>query len=233
MGRRRLGTIAGLIVILGCTVPEMNAGERQNVTLEYGAGQTLSLTVILPVGYTPEIQYPMVVALPPGPGTPAMVNAFLGNYWLDEADQRGYVLVSPAVFGPDLERSGHDVLDAVFGWVEANVSYDPARVTLAGQSNGGLGAFHAARIAPERFGSIVVMPGGYGSSGDLSQLTGKPVLLAVGESDTRWVQLAHHTRDLLVLASAEPRLDIVPGAGHVFPYRSDTLFDWIEQSHPE
>ena len=77
------------------------------------------------------------------------------------------------------------------------------------------------------------MPGGYGSSGDLSQLTGKPVLLAVGESDTRWVQLAHHTRDLLVLASAEPRLDIVPGAGHVFPYRSDTLFDWIEQSHPE
>ncbi len=211
----------------------MAAGERRSVTLNYGAGQSLALTVVLPVGYASEAEYPLVFALPPGPGTQDMVNAFLGNYWLDEADRRGYILVSPAVLGSSLESSASDVVDAVFDWVGDNLSYDAARVTLAGQSNGGIGAFHVARAEPNRFGSIVVMPGGYGAPGDLAQLGGKPVLLAVGERDTRWVTLTHRTRDLLVLAGAQPRIDIIPGAGHVFPYSPDTLFDWIELSHPE
>jgi dienelactone hydrolase len=162
-----------------------------------------------------------------------MVDAFLRNYWLDEADLRGYILLSPAVFGPGLESGGRDVLDAVFGWADENISYDPERVVLAGQSNGGLGAFHVARVAPERFTAVVGMPGGYGSAGDLAQLAGKPVLLAVGERDTQWVQLANYTRDLLVLAGAEPRLDVIPGADHVFPYDPTTLFDWIERSYPD
>ena len=87
-------------------------------------------------------------------------------------------------------------------------------------------------MMPERFGSIIVMPGGYGSAGDLAQLEGKPVLLAVGERDTGWVQLSHRTRDLLVLADAQPRFDIIPGAGHVFPYPPNELYDWIEEQHP-
>ena len=77
------------------------------------------------------------------------------------------------------------------------------------------------------------MPGGFGSPGDLAELSGKPILLAVGERDTQWVVLTNRTRDLLVLAGAEPRVDVIPGAGHVFPYPTDVLFDWIEQSHPE
>ncbi len=219
--------------VLGLWVHSMEAGERRNVTLNYGAGQSLSLTVVLPVGYRADTEYPLVVALPPGPGTPDMVNAFLGNYWLEQADRRGYILVSPAVLGSSLENSASAVVDAVFNWVDENLSYDAARVTLAGQSNGGIGAFHVARAEPDRFGSIVVMPGGYGAAGDLAQLGGKPVLLAVGERDTQWVVLTNRTRDLLVLAGAEPQVDIVPGAGHVFPYPTDSLFDWIERSHPE
>lgn len=222
-----------VMAVLGLWVHSMEAGERRNVTLNYGAGKSLPLTVVLPAGYSPDTQYPLVFALPPGPGTPDMVNAFLGNYWLEQADRRGYILVSPAVFGPSLETSAGEVVDAVFDWVGENLSYDAARVTLAGQSNGGIGAFHVARADPDRFGSIVVMPGGYGAAGDLAQLGGKPVLLAVGERDTQWVVLTQRTRDLLVLAGAEPRIDVIPGAGHVFPYPSDTLFDWIEQSHPE
>ncbi len=232
---KSLPWIAGLVltVLLGLWGLNMEAGERRNVTLNYGAGQSVSLTVVLPLGYTEAAEYPLVFALPPGPGNVDMVNAFLGNYWLDEADRRGYILVSPAVFGPGLETSARSVVEAIFEWVDANLSYDAARVTLAGQSNGGLGAFHVARVDPDRFGSIVVMPGGYGSSGDLVQLAGKPVLLTVGERDTQWVNLTRRTRDLLVLAGAEPRVDVIPGAGHVFPYPADTLFDWIELSHPE
>ncbi len=228
-----LAVTLAVMVVLGVWVNSVEAGERRTVTLSYGGGENLSLTVVLPLGYTPDTEYPLVFALPPGPGTPEMVNAFLGNYWLDEADRRGYILVSPAIFGPNLEGSAAEVVDTVFDWVGENLSYDAARVTLAGQSNGGLGAFHLARADPDRFGSIVVMPGGYGSAGDLAQLGGKPVLLAVGERDTQWVTLTNRTRDLLVLAGAAPRVDVIPGAGHVFPYPVDTLFDWIEQAHPE
>jgi predicted esterase len=222
-----------VMAVFGFWVHSMEAGERRNVTLNYGGGGSLSLTVVLPRGYTPDTDYPLVFTLPPGPGTPDMVNAFLGNYWLEEADRRGYILVSPAVYGPSLEASASEVVDAVFDWVEENLSYDAARVTLAGQSNGGLGAFHVARVDPDRFGSIVVMPGGYGSAGDLAQLDGKAVLLAVGERDTQWVTLTNRTRDILVLAGAAPRVDVIPGAGHVFPYPVDALFDWIEGTHPE
>lgn len=226
-----LALAAGLI--LGASVSNASAGERRSVTLAYGRGQSLSLTVVLPIGYSASMEYPLIFALPPGPGTLDMVDAFLRNYWLDEADLRGYILVSPAVFGPGLETSGREVVGAVFEWMEGNLSYDRSRVTLTGQSNGGLGAFHLARVAPDRFVSIVVMPGGYGSGGDLGVLAGKPVLLAVGERDSQWVQLSQYTRDLLVLAEAKPQVDVVPGAGHVFPYSPKSLFDWIELTHPE
>jgi len=210
------------------------AGERQDVVVDAG-GEAVPLTVILPNGYLPEreIPYPLVLALPPGGGTREMVDAFLDNYWIEEGNRRGYILVSPAVLGTRLETEGRVVLDAVFGWIDRNLNYDPLRVTLAGQSNGGLGAFYAARTDPGRFRSIVVMPGGFGRNGDLDQLAAKPVLLLVGEMDRDWVELSTHTRDLLLLADAHPVLERVPGAGHVFPYPARALFDWIESHYPE
>ena len=89
-------------------------------------------------------------------------------------------------------------------------------------------------MQPDRFATVIVMPGGYGGDGDLNALKDKPVWLIVGERDQSFVQLAHRTRDFLVLAGAQPRLDILPGRGHVFPYPSDTLYDWIEsKTNPE
>jgi pimeloyl-ACP methyl ester carboxylesterase len=226
-------TSVALVVLWTLPFSEALPEQRQEVALTYGDGETLTLKVILPEGYRPSSRYPMVVALPPGPGTAAMSDAFLSNYWIEEGNRRGYILVSPVIYGPSLETAGSEVIDSVFRWLDQNVSYDAARVTLAGQSNGGIGAFHVARVAPERFGSIVVMPGGYGGTGDLSQLAGKPVLLLVGERDANWVQLANHTRDFLVLGGAEPRVEIVPGGGHVFPYSQVTLYNWIQQQYPE
>jgi len=228
--KRVLPLLAAVAVGLGA--PDGAAAERRQVTLRAG-GDSISLTVVLPDAYQDGGAHPVVLALPPGAGTRAMVDSILAAYWIEEGNRRGYVLVSPAVPGPDLESSGRGVLDSLFAWMDENLSYDPARVTLAGQSNGGLGAFYLARMAPERFSSIVVMPGGYGGRGDLDSMSGKPVLLLVGERDTGWVQLSEHTRDLLSLANARPRLQIIPGAGHVFPYPQTALYDWIEQYHPE
>jgi pimeloyl-ACP methyl ester carboxylesterase len=218
-----------LCLVLGAA-GDARAGDRQTVRVD--GGVAFDMVVVTPDLVTPGVPAPLIFLLPPGPGDLSMVDAFLENYWLEEANRRGYVLVSPAVMGRSLETAAYDVLDAAFEWIEENVSYDKDRVVLAGQSNGGLGAFHALRVHPDWFSSMIVMPGGYGGSGSLEMLTGKPILLAVGEQDAGWVQLAHSTRDLLRLADARPRLDVVPGAGHVFPYDPEDLFDWMEQFFP-
>ncbi len=96
------------------------------------------------------------------------------------------------------------MLNAVFAWMDENLQYDKQRVTLAGQSNGGLGAFFVARMQPERFQSIVVLPGAFGAEGSLDMLRGKPIWLLVGERDTQWVELSKRTRDLLMLGGPSP-----------------------------
>jgi len=206
-------------------------GERKEPLLTDRVGGRFRLTVIYPQSYRLDSKHPVIFALPPGPGTPEMVNAILQNYWEDEGNLRGYVIVSPAVLGVSLAERAGEVIDRVFEWMDENVSYDASRVMLVGQSNGGLGVFHAARAQPERFASIVVMPGGFRGQGLLDQLKGKPVWLIVGERDTRWVQLSERTRDLLVQAGAAPTLTVVPGQGHVFRFSPHELYDWIEAVH--
>ena len=231
--KRRTMLAVSLVIGILAPLPNANAADRQNVTIMTESGMRFTMAVITPAIWTPDTELPVIFALPPGAGDMNMVNAFLGNYWSREADRRGYIIVSPAVVGRSLEDTAREVLDAVFNWMDGNVSYDDERMAIVGQSNGGLGAFHVARVRPDWFTSIVVMPGGYGGLGDLDMLAGKPILLTVGEQDTSWVQLTQNTRDLLLLAGALPEIDVVAGAGHVFPYPPEDLFNWIERSFPE
>jgi len=231
---RRTVVSLTFFMVLAVFLPAVSfAAERQNVTLTTSGGTRLTLSVVTSTLYRPGSKLPVILALPPGAGDLAMVNAFLANYWLEEADRRGYIIVSPTVMGRSLETAAQDVLDTVFGWMNENMTYDEERIVIAGQSNGGLGAFHAARVEPDRFTGMIVMPGGFGGQGSLDMLSGMPILMAVGERDTGWVELTRNTRDLLVLAGAEPVVDVVPGAGHVFPYDPEDLFDWIEATFPD
>ena len=59
-------------------------GEREELTLTDGGGGRFRLTVIYPESYDPDSKHPVIFALPPGPGTPEMVDAILRNYWEDE-----------------------------------------------------------------------------------------------------------------------------------------------------
>ncbi len=129
------------VVLLLVVLTSARAGERRNIVLDLGNGEELPLTVILPSLYEEDGEHPVIFALPPGAGDRNMVNAILANYWTDEGDRRGYILVSPAVLGRSLEGRGHEVLDAVFTWMDENLSYDRTRVTLAGQSNGASAPF--------------------------------------------------------------------------------------------
>ena len=93
-----------------------------------------------------------------------------------------------ARFGPDRVRNLTDpdifmpfLLEELIPFVDANwnVSADPAKTILVGQSLGGLAVAHAALTAPHRFGGVVGQSSSFWWPGGPSgRLTGEDVLLA-------------------------------------------------------
>lgn len=205
------------------------ANDIRHVRITYGAAKTsLPLTVVLPREYDGKLKLRVLLALPPGSGDADMVEGNIRQFWMAEADARGYIIVAPEILGSSLSNKAGDVLNAIFGWMDANIVYDPNRVMLTGQSNGGMGAFHAALAQPDRFSKIIVLPGAYlGPSEDFAKLKGKPVWLLVGGLDGQWKAMSELTRDGLREAQAMPELTIIPGQGHVFWIDPRRLYDWM------
>lgn len=199
--------------------------------LSYGeSAKTIPVTVVYPSDYDAEKTYPVILSLPPGAGDAHMVDVAVHNF-ASQSKPRGYVMLVPEILGPTLEKDGGALVEAIFAWMAANLKFDAERVVLVGQSNGGIGAFYLAIAAPERFCSMVVLPGVYrGPSEDLDRLEGKPVRLLVGEHDGPWTEGAQKMHDKLEEVGALPQLDIFEGQGHVMNFDPEDFFRWIDES---
>ena len=212
------------------TPPKTETAEITYASAARGEKVTVVVTVALPGDYDKAKAYPLLLALPPGPGTQQMVDAVMGNYFQKEGSARGFVVVSPAVQGQTLQKDAAAMTAALFAYLDANVSYDASRVTLAGASNGGLGAFFVAAAEAKRFNALVALPGGYpGQARQLAGWRGKSVWMMAGEKDTSWVRLARATKALLEREKATVTLDILPGQGHVLQIDPQALYDWIQK----
>lgn len=109
---------------------------------------------------------------------------------------------------------------------------DPDNVHLAGHSNGGMAAFDAMLDAPEKWASLLVVPGAldpWDEEAAVAALSDKPLFLGVGEHDSMWVTWIGELHDQLTAAGLSSELVVFPGIGHT-PDRSwedrDVLFDW-------
>ena len=175
--------------------------------------------------------YPVIFALPWGSGSVNEVMDMVFSYWIDPAPPRGYFIVSPQVIGSSLEQNAHDVIPAIFDWMDGRIPYDPTRVALVGASNGGRGVFFSAVEHPDRFAALLGMPGRYeGDGSDLDVLAGKPVLLLVGELDEGWLQESQNTKGFLDAIGAEATLDVLPGQGHILVLNMEAVMDWIDEA---
>lgn len=213
-------------------IPIDRPGARETTTLTI-AGNDLELTVVLPQSYTAGEEYPILLALPPGGQGQAEVDFALDAYWAAEAQRRGWIVVSPvAPDGTLFFRGSEAIVPELLDAVAATYPPEGGRFHVGGISNGGLSSFRVALRSPERFVSLVVLPGHPPTGDDLDRigrLAEIPVRMFVGENDTGWVEAAQAARDALDDAGGDVELTIVAGEGHII--RSLTgaeLFDLLD-----
>ena len=206
----------------------LTAGRKIH-NVSYRRGKSVKLTVELPAGYSNQKKYPLIFALPPGPGNARMVTAGM-NAWRG-ASQKGYIVISPEVFGPSLGKTAEELVAGIFTWMNKNLSYDKTNVTLSGVSNGGIGSFFVAVAHPKKFSNILLWPGGIqGKANNLKVLKGKPVWLIIGGKDKAWIQMGQATKKALDQVGAKTRLNILPGQGHVVKIPLKERLQWIESA---
>jgi dipeptidyl aminopeptidase/acylaminoacyl peptidase len=215
-----------VVLAMACA---LTLAQPQLRTLELPDGSALQYALWLPDDFDGAQSYPVLLALPPGPQTLDMVQAGFG-YW-QAGPARGWVVVSPVAPGGRLFFQGSEVhipalLDAVADEVEID------GIHLSGISNGGRSAFRIARLDPDRYASLLALPGYPPEQADsdaLELLTDLPVRMFVGENDTGWVERSQEAADRLLALGGNVALTVVPNEGHVI--RSLTgreLFDLLD-----
>ena len=174
-------------------------------------------------------RHPVIFALPWGSGSAELVQTFVQSYWLTEPVLRDYYVVAPEVRGSSLVDTADEVIPAIFEWMDDALSFAADRVALVGASNGGRGIFFAALSQPDRFRTLVGMPGQYGGDpANLAVLSGKPIWLIVGELDESWVAGSQATIAALESQGISAELDFAAGQGHVMTLDPRVLLDWID-----
>lgn len=203
-------------------------------TMTFSDGTELNYAVVLPAGFTPQQSYPILLALPPGPQTKAMVEAGLSGYWEQEGQKRGWIVISPEAPGGQLFFQGSETnIPEFLDRIAETYRPENGRFHIAGISNGGISAFRIAGNNPERFQSMLVIPGLPRSEEDfanLDKLTKLPVAMFVGENDTGWLTRMEEVEARLSELGADVFLEIVPNEGHVIQslQGGERLFDFFE-----
>jgi putative phosphoribosyl transferase len=104
-------------------------------------------------------------------------------------------------------------LDTAIEWLRNDEGTRALPVGLFGASTGGGAALVAAAARPEAVRAVVSRGGRPDLAGPALALVGAPTLLIVGERDHPVIAM---NRDALAQLQCEKRLEIVPGATHLF-----------------
>lgn len=202
-------------------------------TFEAADHTKIEYAVTTPPDFDAAKEYPVLLAMPPGGQDHDVTDQLMRSLWSEEARKRGWVVISPVAPGQlyfdGAERYIPELLDATAK------TYRPAggRYFLAGISNGGLSAFRIILNTPERFRSLLVLPGVPPTDADkqrLAELKDIPVAMFVGENDSGWREGSEETQRILTGLGGRATLELAPGEGHII--RSLTgarLFDLLEQ----
>jgi len=212
---RRTAPLAALAALTALTASPSVAGDAWQ-TLKTEDGTTIEFQLHLPDGYDASKAYPAVLALPPGNQDRSMVDAIL-KPWKDDWRADGWIVISPAAPAhASYYGKAAGLLTELMDHVAASHPIAGEKYHLLGVSNGGRSAFQIGLDAPDRFASLVVIPGVPVGEGwdQLSDLAGVSVTLVVGSEDGGWTSGSARATERLKAAGVDAELVVVEGQGH-------------------
>ena len=213
-----------------------SASLERNQVFTANDGTQIPFTLVLPDGFQPGDEHPILLALPPGSQGQEEVDAGLARYWEAEALERGWVVVSPVAPGGQLYFQGAErylpgLLDSVARVVRPEGGY----YHLAGISNGGLSAFKVATENSELFRSLLALPGhppDPESQEALGRIAATRVWMLVGSEDEDWREAAEATGERLSELGADVTVTVLEGQGHILEVDPSSLYDFLEGGRP-
>lgn len=191
-------------------------GESGFYNFRTSRGKQLEYLLSFPQRFSPEIAYPTLLALPPGEQTRELAQVY--EPWFPFFQEQGWVICCPVVPSNKLFFQGAErYLPYFMDHLESQMYLAGGKFYLFGVSNGGISAFRAATLNPERFHSITVCPG-WPKPADVNRLEtilNLPVNFLVGDMDTRWrIKSEDFSRKILDMGG-DAMLELIPGEGHM------------------
>lgn len=230
--------------------PVRQAKGLQNRAYRFaGTGEIIPYQVYVPSTWTPDKQWPLVVALHGANLDETNMLGRNGGAMQKLAEQHGFVVVSPlgyrlnSAYGSQrgfsralaadperVKRSEQDVLQ-VADLVEKEFNVDPRRRYLTGNSMGGGGTWWIGGRYPDRWAAIA--PGAYGGvlPEDTAALAKLPIRFIVGEKDDLMLDSVRKTLAILKAGGVNPEYVEVPGGTHAsaFEIELPAIFDFFEK----
>jgi poly(3-hydroxybutyrate) depolymerase len=154
-------------------------------------GLQVTYKVVLPNGYVPGRAYPVVLVFTGGGQQLRGAEGTLNTDWRQEAERRGYVVISPGSPDGQLFFEGADVIFPEFlDMIVKEYTVPRGRLHVAGHSNGGLSAFHVAAKHPSYFATVTGYPGlldGQRDPSRMQALKAMCLFMHVGDQDGGWL----------------------------------------------
>jgi len=196
-------------------------------------GKKLPYYLSLPRNFNEAKTYRVILAIPPGDQTKEFVGVYSG--WFDYFRELGWVVISPVTPNDKLFFQGPErYLPRLLKSLDGKIKVFGNKFYLLGVSNGGISAFRASTLYPEKFHSITVLPGWPKPADEnrLDKIIGIPINFVVGEIDERWRKKSEEFYETLKNLGADVSYEIIPGEGHMgfHRYPLDKLVNLLTRS---
>lgn len=233
---RLMGVVVAVVLLAGAHVASADLIEK---TGTFG-GLHLTYKVVLPNGYDPARTYPAVLVFTGGPQLLRMAESTLNADWRQEAERRGYIVISPGTPDGNLFFESADrVFPSFLDQILKDYHVRNGKLHVAGHSNGGLSAFHVAARYPKYFSTVTGYPGLLDGPdrARAEAIKGLCIFMHVGDRDDGW--RGEMQRQSQELSRAGHRIKFAVEKNQVHRLKaaeinlSPRLFDEIESCSPQ
>ena len=233
-----------------------HTGEQSRVYEFPGTGESIPYRLFVPSRWKPGARLPLLVTLRAGQSVDN--NYREPNSLVQQAEQRGYLVVTPMGYRPlrqpyygssyqiarpkapapaegwtplENERAEQDVMN-VIDLVTKEYGVDSARISLHGQNPSGSGALHLAAKYPDRFSALVISSGPIVfDSYPFDRIRKMRLLVIHGDQDTvNPIEASKQMADAARAAGVTTLYATVPGGTHLGAYLTyaKEIFDFLD-----